>query len=166
MSGADSGPRVGRSWWSRGSRVDAPVLVTGLPPSVPFGFLGSILPTSEASELRLTLDRLPQSQALSLAEKAAATAEADLETRVNRTGARPSELAHDAGTARDLAAGLAAGEQDLWSTGLSFHAYGNARAPAEQARLRLVHRLSQLGFRCRVPTFETDLLSTEPLLIE
>ncbi len=148
----------GRSWSSARNRVDAPLLVTELPPTVPFGFLGTVLPTSEAAGLRLTLDRLPRSEALSLAERAAATAEADLETRVNRAGARPSELARDAETARDLAARVAARDQDLWNLGLSFHAFGKQREPAEQARKKLVHRLNGLGFRCRVPTFEVGLL--------
>ncbi len=164
MPGTSERLSEGRSWASLGTRVDAPVLVTDLPAAVPFGFLGTVLPTSEAAELQVTLHRLPRGEALSLAEKAAATAEADLETRVNRPGARPSELAHDAESARDLAARVAARDQDLWTTGISFHAYANGRARAEQLRRKLVHRLNELGFRCRIPTFEIGLLPRDPPL--
>jgi hypothetical protein len=152
----------GRSWRSRGIQVDAPVLVADLPPAVPFGFLGRVLPTSELVELRFTLRKLPRSLALDVVEKAAAIAEADLETRVNRVDARPSELQHDADEARELASRVANREQDLWRVGLSFHARGRGRGEAEHLRSRLLHRLAELGFRTRLPTFETGLLPSEP----
>lgn len=148
----------GRSWTRRGRRFDAPVLVVDLPPAVPFGFLGRVLPTSEPVELRVSLERLSKNAALEAAEKAAAVAQADLETRVNSPGARPSELQHDAENARELASRVAAREQDLWRVGLSFHAQGRGRAEAEQVRSRLAHRLHELGFRTRLPTFDTGLL--------
>jgi hypothetical protein len=152
----------GRSWLTRGLQVDAPVLVTDLPPAVPFGFLGKLLPTSEPVELRVVLRKLSRSSALDVAEKAAAVAEADLETRVNSSGARPSELQHDAESARELAARVAARDQDLWRIGISFHARGRGRRPAEEVRSRLIHRLHELGFRVRLPTFETGLLPRDP----
>jgi hypothetical protein len=155
-------PVEGRTWLTRGIQVDAPVLVTELPPAVPFGFLGRILPTSEPVELRLTLRKLSRPAALDVAEKAAAVAEADLETRVNSPGARPSELQHDAENARELAARVAAREQDLWRVGLSFHARGRGRAAAEAARARLIQRLQQLGFRAHLPTYETGLIPSDP----
>jgi hypothetical protein len=156
------GTREGRSWLTRGVQVDAPVLVTDLPPAVPFGFLGRVLPTSEPVEIRLTLRKLSRASALDVAEKAAAVAEADLETRVNSPGARPSELQHDADTARELAARVAARDQDLWHVGLSFHARGRGRRRAERARSHLMHRLRELGFRARLPTFETGLIPHDP----
>ena len=152
----------GRSWLTRGVRVDAPVLVADLPPAVPFGFLGRVLPTSEPVELRMTVRKLTRSSALEMAEKAVAVAEADLETRVNSPGARPSELQHDADNARELAARIAAREQDLWRVGLSFHAHARGRNRAEQVRSHLIHRLHELGFRARLPTFETALIPTDP----
>ena len=157
-----TGVGEGKSWLSRGVRVDAPVLVTDLPPAVPFGFLGKVLPTSEPVELRLTLRKLSRTTALDVAEKAAAVAEADLETRVNSSDARPSELQHDAESARELAARVAAREQDLWRVGLSFHARGRGRGKAERARAHLIHRLGELGFRTRLPTFETGFLPADP----
>jgi conjugal transfer ATP-binding protein TraC len=156
------GVQEGRSWLTRGIQVDAPVLVTDLPPAVPFGFLGRVLPTSEPVELRLTLRKLARSSALSVAEKAAAIAEADLETRVNSPGARPSELRHDAESARELAARVAARDQDLWRVGLSFHALARGRGNAEEVRSHLIHRLHELGFRARLPTFETGLIPPRP----
>jgi hypothetical protein len=152
----------GRSWLTRGLRVDAPIVVMDLPPSVPFGFLGRVLPTSEPVELRLTLRKLPRSIALDVAEKAAAVAEADLETRVNRRGARPSELQYDAESARELAARVASRDQDLWRVGVSFHAQGRGRTNAEETRSHLIHRLHELGFRARLPTFETGLIPPDP----
>ncbi|MCI4352149.1 MAG: hypothetical protein L3K14_02005 [Thermoplasmata archaeon] len=156
------GSGEGKSWLTRGGQVDAPVLVTDLPPAVPFGFLGKVLPTSEPVELRLTLRKLSRTSALDVAEKAAAVAEADLETRVNSPGARPSELQHDADSARELAGRVAAREQDLWRVGLSFHARGRGRGKAERARSDLVHRLAGLGFHTRLPTYETGLLPFAP----
>ncbi|MGC2290057.1 MAG: DUF87 domain-containing protein [Thermoplasmata archaeon] len=160
--GGASGPDEGRSWLTRGVQVDAPVLVTDLPPAVPFGFLGRVLPTSEPVELRLTLRKLSRTSALDVAEKAAAIAEADLETRVNAPGARPSELQYDADSARELAARVASREQDLWRIGVSFHARGRGRGKAERVRLHLIHRLHELGFRARLPTFETGLIPFVP----
>ena len=157
-----SGAREGRSWLRRGLQVDAPVLVMDLPPAVPFGFLGTILPTSEPVELRVVLRKLSRNSALDVAEKAAAVAEADLETRVNSPGARPSELQHDAESARELAARVAARDQELWRVGLSFHARGRGRHQAEETRSRLIHRLQELGFRARLPTFETGLIPRDP----
>lgn len=154
--------REGRSWLRRGLQIDAPVLVTELPPAVPFGFLGQLLPTSEPVELRLTLRKLSRTVALDVAEKAAAVAEAELETRVNVPGARPSELRHDAEDAHELAARIAAQEQDLWRVGLSFHARGQGRGRVERVRSHLIRRLSALGFRARVPTFEAGLLPRDP----
>lgn len=164
MPGSPGPPalREGRTWLTRGPHVDAPVLVTDLPPAVPFGFLGRVLPTSEPVELRLTLRKLSRPAALDLAGKAASVAEADLETRVNSPGARPSELQHDADSARELAARLAAREQELWRVGLSFHARGRGREKAEGARSHLLHRLRELGFRARLPTFETGLIPRDP----
>ena len=154
-------PAEGKSWLRRGAQFDAPVIVSDLPPAVPFGFLGRVLPTSEPVELRLTLQKLSQLTALDVAEKAVAVAEADLETRVNTAGARPSELQHDAESARELAARVAARDQDLWRVGLSFHAKGRARGKAERARSHLIHRLGELGFRARLPSFETGLIPLE-----
>ena len=159
---ASSPVSEGRSWLARGLRVDAPVLLTDLPPAVPFGFLGRLLPSSEPVELRLVLRKLSRNSALEIVEKAAAVAEADLETRVNSPGARPSELQHDAESARELAAQVAARDQDLWRVGLSLHAGGRGRHQAEEARSRLIHRLHELGFRVRVPTFETGLIPRDP----
>jgi conjugal transfer ATP-binding protein TraC len=161
-SGDRSRVREGRTWLRRGTRVDAPVLLTDLPPAVPFGFLGRVLPTSEPVELRLTLRKLSRSSALDVAEKAATVAEADLETRVNSPGARPSELRHDAESAHELAARVAAGDQDLWRVGLSFHARARGRGKAEEVRARLIHRLEELGFRTRLPAFETGLIPSDP----
>jgi conjugal transfer ATP-binding protein TraC len=155
-------PAEGRSWLTRGVQVDAPVLVTSLPPAVPFGFLGRVLPTTEPVELRVTLRKLSRTSALEIAEKASAVAEADLEARTNSPGARPSELQQEAESARELATRVAARDQDLWRVGLSFHARGRGREKAEEIRSHLIHRLQELGFRARVPTFETGLIPSDP----
>ena len=46
--------------------------------------------------------------------------------------------------------------------GLSFHARARGRGKAERARSHLTHRLGELGFRVRLPTFETGLDPEEP----
>ncbi len=156
--GAPSGTREGRTWTSRGVRFDAPLVVAEFPPEVPFGFLGRLLPTSESGELRLTLRQVPSSTALDLAERAVAVAQAELASRENAAGARPSQLAIEAEGAQELASRIAAREQELWRLGISFHSVGTGRLSAERARSRLAQRLRRLGFASRVPTFEAGLL--------
>jgi hypothetical protein len=152
----------GRSWIRRRGRVDAPLLVTALPPEAPFGFVGRLLPTSSAGELRLQLHRLPATDALELLHAADVGAEAELESGSTVRGARPARLRVEAAAASELAERVAAREQDLWRVGLSLHAVDRRPAVAERLRRDLARRASALGLRTRPPEFDTARVVAPP----
>ncbi|MCI4369161.1 MAG: DUF853 family protein [Thermoplasmata archaeon] len=147
---------------------DAPLLVPGLPPELPFGFLGRALPTSGFLEMRLQLHRVPGDRALELLGRAGAVAMAEMEGRSDAPGARPSQFALELESSQELARRVAGREQELYRVGISFHGRGTAGGRAEKLRRELAHRLELLGFRTRMPTYEAkasvdapDLAGTE-----
>ena len=149
--------------------VDAPILLPELPSEVPFGFLGRLLPTTLAAELRLQLHRIPSGRALEILDRAHAVASAELATEGGTDRARPAQLEREVETSEGLARRVAAREQELWRVGLSLHALGGSPRAAERGRTELLRRLRPEGFRPYVPFYEAgpvasppDLNGTEP----
>ncbi|MGI0132840.1 MAG: VirB4 family type IV secretion system protein [Thermoplasmata archaeon] len=160
---------LGTSCVVRARRVDAPLLVAGLPSSVAFGFLGKILPTSTTSEVAVQLHRVPRTEAIEMLHSASAVAHAELASGEGGVDGRPAQLALESESAEELGQRVAAREQELWRVGLSFHALGTNRTRAERIRTEIARRLQAIGFRPRVPTFGADevvgppdLAGTEP----
>jgi hypothetical protein len=167
---AQSGPRrrEGSAWFARSGRVEAPFVVPQLPPEVPFGFLGRLLPTTLRGEVRLQVHRVPPERALTLLDQARAVASAELVSGGSEPGARPAELEREADSAADLARRVAAREQELWRVGLSVHALAATPSRADRLRAELIRRFRATGFRPRIPTYEAapaagtpDLTGTE-----
>jgi hypothetical protein len=152
----------GPSWLKRAGRFDAPLLVPELPSEVPFGFVGRVLPTSAPLELRIQLNRIPSPAAIEMLHAAHAVAEAELATGEGSSGRRPPQLARESESAADLGRRVAAREQELWRVGLAFHALGHSRPRVERFRSELARRLAVLGFRIRVPEYETAFVSAAP----
>jgi conjugal transfer ATP-binding protein TraC len=135
---------------------DSPLLIDGLPSEVAFGFLGRVLPLTEPSELRLELHRLPTDRAMAILERAAAVVEAEIAGSSRASaGAQAAELERAVDHAGDLARRIAAREEALWEVGVLF--VGRHRDPVEAERVRseLERRLTELGFRPRLPRYET-----------
>ncbi|MCI4330791.1 MAG: DUF87 domain-containing protein [Thermoplasmata archaeon] len=145
----------GAGWLRRGARFDAPLLVQTLPSEVPFGFLGRALPTSAPLELRMQLHRIDAHAAIEMLHSAHAVAEAELATGEGASGRRPPQLARESESAEELGRRVAAREQELWRVGIGLHALGQQRRRAERFRSELARRLSVLGFRTRVPEYES-----------
>src|SRR5690348_15118726 len=94
-------PRWARSHGERGAgpgcvvrtgRVDAPLVLRTLPSSVPFGFLGRVLPTSVEAEVMVQLHRVPRTQAIELLHHASVVASAELATGSGALDGRPAQL--------------------------------------------------------------------------
>ncbi|MCI4349663.1 MAG: hypothetical protein L3J93_05555, partial [Thermoplasmata archaeon] len=145
----------GPEWVARPSGFELPVLLAELPKEVPFGFLGRILPTTEDLALRMQIHRIERSRSLALVEGAGAVAQAELSEGRPGEGVRTAELELEAGSAQELAARLAAGEQDLFKVGLTLRVRAPTRSRAERMRAELLGRLRTFGFRPRVPVYET-----------
>jgi hypothetical protein len=141
------GPTILRT----GRRFRAPLLVREFPPEVPFGFLGRVLPTTEALELNLELYRIPPARALEILDGARTVAEAELGG--SRGAGETSRLEVERESAGALGRALARGNQELWRAGVCFVAVGPSRVRAEAMRNRLAERLAALGFRTRVPRY-------------
>lgn len=152
----------GPAWYHRGRTVDAPFLLPQLPSEVPFGFVGSHLPTSTPAELRIQLHRVPSEQALQLLGRARAVAAAELATGSDSAGGREAQLELEEASARELATQVAAREQDLWRVGLSVHALGPSVARAERGRSELERLFRASGFRPRRPEFQAALAAAPP----
>jgi len=155
------------TFWRTGRSYRAPLLVTAFPPEVPFGFLGRLIPTHETTEFSAEAHRIPSAQALELLYGARAVAEAELATGGN--GGRTAELEVERTSAAELGQAVARRTQELWRVGLRFVVLASNRPQAESKRTRLVERLSEIGFRSRVPVYEVreslqppDLSGTEP----
>jgi hypothetical protein len=155
-------PAEAASWIRRRARVDAPLLVAALPSEVPFGFVGRLVPTSGAGELRLQLHRLASADALELLHAADVGAEAELESGATVRGARPARLRVEAAAAAELAERVAGREQDLWRVGLSLHGIDRRPVVAERVRRELQRRAAALGMRTRAPEFDTARLVRPP----
>lgn len=149
------GPRTaeGSTWMRVGHRYLAPLLVRRFPPEVPFGFLGRVLPTHAEVDLYLEAHRIPAARALAIAHGAKAVAEAELAS--GGAGSAAAELELERSAAESLGRDVARRSQELWRVGLKCVAVGPSRPRAEAERLRLAERLAELGFRTRVPRFET-----------
>jgi hypothetical protein len=141
--------------------------VQQFPSEVPFGFLGRILPTHETVELALEAHRIPATNALELLHGARAVAEAELASGGN--GGHTAELEVERSSASELGLAVARRTQELWKVGLRFVVLAPNRPQVEAKRSRLVERLSQVGFRPRIPRYEVrealappGLSGTEP----
>lgn len=161
---APSGPvrSVGRSCVVRGHRVDAPLLLSGLPSSVAFGFLGRVLPTSSPTEVSVQLHRIPRAEAIEMLHAASAVARTELAVGDGAPGGRPAELSVESESADELARRVALREQELWRVGVSFHAYGATPGQAERRRSELAQRLGAVGFRTRPAVFAADEATGPP----
>jgi hypothetical protein len=135
-----------------GQRYRAPLLVRELPPEVPFGFLGRVLPTTEPVDLLLELHRIPADRAIEMVERARSSAEVEL-VRPG-PGAESARLEVERASSQELGRALARRSQELWKVGILFVAGGSARLRVEAVRVRLSDRLAALGFRTRVPRYE------------
>jgi len=123
-----------------------------LPPEVPFGFVGRILPTNENAELLVEAHRLSPEMALELLQGARSVAEAELASGGN--GGHVAELEVEQASATDLGRAVARRVQDLWKVGIRFVVLASTRPQMEAKRTRLTERLSVLGFRTRIPRYE------------
>jgi len=151
--GSASRPLVeGTTWMRIGRRYLAPLLVRQMPGEVPFGFLGRVLPVHADVELRLEAHRLPHARALELVHGARAVAEAELSA--GGAGSATPELEAERSNAETLGREVAQRQQELWRVGVCFTANGSSRPRVEAERLRLAERLSEFGFRTRVPRYE------------
>jgi len=153
--------------WRVGRSYRAPLLVTQFPPEVSFGFLGRLLPTHETTELSVEAHRISPERALELLQGARAVAEAELAT--GGDGGRTAELEVERSSAAELGQAVARRTQELWKVGVRFVSLASNRPQAESKRARLVKRLSELGFRSRIPRYEVceslrppDMSGTEP----
>lgn len=154
------------TFWRVGRSYRAPLVIRQFPPEVPFGFLGRVLPTTEAGELLVEAHRMAGSSALELLHSARAVAEAELAAGDN--GGRTAELEVERASAEDLGRAVARRAQDLWKVGIRLIVRAPTRPHLEARRQRLVERLSALGFRSEVPRYEVretlappDLSGTE-----
>ncbi len=138
----------------RGAGCRAPLLVERLPSEVAFGFLEKVLPTTEPVELVLQLLPVPTDRAVELLERARTVAAAEMTAPA--PGAETSRLEAEQESAHDLARAVARRVQELWRVGIVFEARTAGRARVARARSRLADRLTSLGFRPRVPTYEVS----------
>jgi hypothetical protein len=155
------------TFWRVGRSYRAPLLVQQFPSEVPFGFLGRLLPTHETVELTLEAHRIPAANALELLHGARAVAEAELASGGN--GGHTAELEVERASASELSLAVARRTQELWKVGLRFVVLAPNRPQVEAKRARLVERLTQVGFRPRIPRYEVretlvppGLSGTEP----
>lgn len=145
-------PVEGPGWMRRGRRYLAPLLIRRFPSEVPFGFLARLVPTTASVEVAFQARRLSVEEAKELTEGSRAVAEAELAAGTG--GRERAELEVGVGEAVELSRSIAARTQELWQVALRLIATGPSAARAEQERLRLLERLSGLGFRGHVPRYE------------
>ncbi len=145
--------REGSSWERLGRRYRAPLLVRQFPPELSFGALGRILPTTDPIEFTCEAHRIAPARALEVLRRASSVAAAELSA--GGDGVSPAELDAERVSAEELSREVARRIQELWKVGLRFVAEGPSRPRVESVRVRLEERLAQLGFRTRVPRFET-----------
>lgn len=143
----------GSTWLKVARRVVSPLLLSGLPPEVAFGFFGRILPTSEQAAFYLEAHPIASNEALELLHGARAVARVEL-ARGGADDVRAAELEEERASAETLGQAVAAREQELWRVGIRLDACGFSVPEAERARGALEARLGALGFRSRIPRFE------------
>jgi len=160
MPRAGAHPHESATWLRSGCRYLAPLLVTQFPTELQFGFLGRVLPTTEPVELTVEMYRIPPAQALQMVHGARAVAEAEL--AAGDSGPATPELEIERTASEEFGRALARRTQELWKVGLRFVARGPSRPRCEAVRVRLIERLSSLGFRTRLPRYETELLLRAP----
>jgi hypothetical protein len=144
-----------------GHRYLAPLLVRRFPPEVPFGFVGRVLPTDAEAELAIEAHRIPADRALEIVHGARSVAEAEL--AAGDGSPATAELELERASAEALGRDVARRAQELWQVGLRWVAVGPSRPRAEAERLRLGERLAALGFRTRIPRYETAAALTAPV---
>ena len=143
------------STWVRSRRaVEAPVLLAALPPEVPFGFLGRLLPTSGDLRGDLELYPVPAGEALTILQTSESVARAELLRGEGGEGGRTAQLALEAESATEFSRAVAGRRQELYRIGIALRARGPTRTSAERGRAALVRRLAALGFRTRLPRYE------------
>jgi hypothetical protein len=155
-------PSEAPTFWRVGRSYRAPLLIQQFPPEVPFGFLGRLLPTSEAVELTLEAHPIPTANALELVQGARAVAEAELAAGGN--GGRTAELEVERTSASDLGRAVARRTQELWKVGLRFVTRASTRPQVEARRARLSERFAAIGFRPRIPRYEVRAALVPPEL--
>ena len=151
----------GPGWLRLSRRTVAPLLLSGLPPEVAFGFLGRVAPTSEANAFYLEAHPIASPHALELLHGARAVAQVEL-ARGGADDARAAELEEERAAAEELGRQVASREQELWRVGVRFDAHGSSPVAAERTRGALAERLSALGFRTRVPRYQTRMALQPP----
>lgn len=145
----------GPDWLRVGSRYVAPLLVPQLPPSVAFGFLGRISPTSAPVELFVEAHPIVREQALELLHGARAVATVGLAGGGDGAlGA--AELDSERTSAEELEGRVARREQEIWRVGIRFATSGATPAAARRRAEALGRRLGALGFRPRVPLYRAE----------
>jgi hypothetical protein len=157
LSSASAGPKEGRGWIRRSPRFLAPLLPGVLPHELSVTAIGQTLRTSEATELHLELFQIPPDRALAMLQQARSVASAELARQGDGIGPLASELETEEASAGALGASIAQREQDLWRVGLRFCCFGRNPAAAERLREVISRRLAALGFRPRVPVYQTAL---------
>lgn len=141
-----------------GGRHQLPLLLPSLPSEVPFGLIGTLLPSSLPVGARLTLRRLERDRSLDLLEAAAAVAESELaRSRTSSASAERTERERAVESARALAQKVGRREQELWRVGLVLFATHRSLRRAQELRAEIGRRAKGLGFVDRVPVHESRL---------
>jgi conjugal transfer ATP-binding protein TraC len=153
-------PRESATWTCVGRRYYAPLLVAQFPPELPFGFVGRVLPTTEPVDLTVEAYPIASHQALALLHGARAVASAELAAGTG--GETTPELEVERAAAEEFGRAVARRTQELWKVGICWVATGSSRPRVEAVRMRLAERLGGLGFRTRVPRYETGAALTPP----
>jgi hypothetical protein len=156
--------REGISWLRSVRHVEAPLLLQSLPPEVPFGFLGRVMPTSADVRIDLEVHPVPPGEALTILQGSEATARAELLRGESGDGGRTAQLTLEAESASEFSRAVAGRRQELYRVGVVLRARGRTRAGAERGRFGLARRLHALGFRTRLPRYEAQPALAPPRL--
>jgi len=146
-------PVEGTTWLRRGRSYRAPLLVQKFPSELPFGFLGRVLPPRGEIDVTVEAYRIPSARALEVLQGARAVAESELSG--GHGGSETAVIEAERDSAEELGRAVARRTQELWKVGLRFVVRGPSRIRVEAERVRFADRLAALGFRSRVPRFET-----------
>ncbi|MFI5415691.1 MAG: helicase HerA domain-containing protein, partial [Candidatus Lutacidiplasmatales archaeon] len=77
---------------------------------------------------------------------------------------RPAQLQLESESAEELSRAIAGRRQELYRAGISLRTRARSRTIAERGRGLLLRRLSVLGFRARIPAYETGCIVQPPRL--
>ena len=155
-------PPEGTSWVWRHRTVLMPILLTALPPEVPFGFVGRVLPTGDDAGLDVEIHPIPPPEALRLLEASESVARAELHRGETGESGRTAELTLEAESAAEFGREVAARRQGLHRVGLVVRAIGPSWASADRTRVRTVRRLRELGFRTRGTRYDAAAALAAP----